>query len=175
MFTAILLSLTSGVLIFGWIKGKRYKESFYLIRRFLARAWDWKGITKEKEFWNTEFLLFLILIFLLLLGLCRFFDECNIVGMLNFSYYNSLERYIDAFTGDWSGDDIRAYLLIPLLSFCSITLIPQISLIVRHLRNMRQFDIEENLEKVDDLLSTGKINQEEYDYLRKQIFSKIIK
>ena len=135
-----MLSLTSGALIFGWIKGKRYKESFYLIRKFLGRSLDFKGITKEKEFWITEFILFLILIFLLLLGLCRFFDETDIIAMLDF-YNNinvSFDRYIDAFTGEWSGDDIRAYLLIPFLNFCLITLIPQISLIVRRLRHMRK-------------------------------------
>ena len=202
MITFFFLLILLGVLIFITkddeeeilLKNYKNKDPFYLknppinktplLEEFWTHAFNFKGKTTRRDFWITQGLLFLLYILLISISICLYLDF-NFGDLL----YIGLKR-------------VGPYIKIPTFVVSIISLIPSISIQVRRLRDVgrnplwilislipliggiillifylspSKEDIRQTkLEGLEELLSKGTIDEEEYKYMRKQILMKFI-
>ena len=158
-----------------------------LLVKFWKHSFDFKGKTKRSDFWITQGLIFLIYMLLVLISIVLYID-INYGLDYDYTYYQ------------WTG--LRPYILVSCYGFTFVSLIPSISLQVRRLRDCGKNPLwilislvpfiggilllifylspsiedirQRKLEGLENLLSKGTIDEEEYKYLRKQILLKFM-
>ena len=149
----------------------------YYKKEFWNRSFDFGGETSRKSFWKVVGWNLLIELILVVIGLGTSFE----------SSIKELSNY---------------FVLVPFYGFIIISLIPSISIQVRRLRNSGRNPLwmlmsfvpfvggiillifylsiskedrrERKLQLLEDLLSKGKIDDDEYKYIRKQILLKFL-
>ena len=149
----------------------------YYQKEFWNRSFDFGGKTSRKSFWNVFGWNLLIELILVVSGLGTSFESSR----------KELSNY---------------FVLVPFYGFIIISLIPSISIQVRRLRDIGRNPLwmlmsfvpfvggiillifylstskedrrERKLQLLEDLLSKGKIDDDEYKYMRKQILLKFL-
>ena len=149
----------------------------YYQKEFWNRSFDFGGETSRKSFWKVFGWNLLIELILVLIGLGTSFESSR----------QELSNY---------------FVLVPFYGFIIISLIPSISIQVRRLRDIGRNPLwmmmsfvpfvggiillifylstskevirERKLQLLKDLLSKGKIDEDEYKYIRKQILLKFL-
>ena len=156
---------------------------------FWKRSFNFKGITKRRNFWITQAWYLLHVILLVIFGIILFVD----FKMLNNNSYVN-----------WS--EVGPFILIPIYAFSIVSFIPSISLQVRRLRDAAKNPLwilinfvpfiggivllifylspskkrkiknklQDKLKEVENLLTQGTIDEEEYKYMRKKILTNYV-
>ena len=198
---SFLIAVLFIALIYQWFTPGELVIPKYL-GKFWSNSFNFQGTSKRKDFWFTEAYLFLVLFLLITLGLFIGLDQ----GWHCSSYDNNgicVERYyyVGQFFYTFPKQDWRPFIFIPIYGFFILTVIPNISLQIRRLRDLGKTPLwiilnlipfggiillifyagpskedrrERKLQLIEDLLSKGKIDEEEYKYMRKQILLKFM-
>ena len=161
------------------------------LAKFWKHSFNFNGKTKRRDFWITQGLVFLLYLFLVLISITLFLDR-NYFWEYDFTWYQwtGLRPYILV-----SSYGFSAVSLIPSVSLqvrrlrdaarnplwilaCFIPIIGGIVLLVLYLSPSREkrlpMTLQDRLSEVEDLLTKGTIDEEEYKYMRKKILTKYI-
>ena len=163
--------------------------------KFWTNSFNFGGVTKRKEFWITQALVLIQIIILVIFGICLFFDTGGwdyrydrvedlvypmrdiskfiLYPIYSFSIFSlipsislQVRRLRDTAKNPW-------WILISFVPF-----VGGIVLLIFYLSPSRTkrlpMTLQERLNEVEDLLTKGTIDEEEYKYMRKQILSKHI-
>ena len=161
-----------------------------LFKEYWKRSFNFKGITKRGDFWIIQAWLLLHSGLLVIVGICLFKDIYWVFGnpyysdgkdigpyilmpIYGFSIVSSIQsislqvrRLRDAAKNPW-------WILISFVPF-----VGGIVLLIFYLSPSRTkrlpMTLQDRLNEVEDLLTKGTIDKEEYKYMRKQILSKHI-
>ena len=179
-------------------KTKKNKKNYFL--DYWKNAFNFKGKTKRKDFWITQVILFFLFIYLtILISNLAVVNEC-IAQDKYFGLWMNCDKSV--FNTFWYLQKINNLLLpysiiflIPSISLqirrlrdaaknplwfliCFVPFIGGIVLLIFYLSPSRKkrlpMTLQDRLSEVEDLLTKGTIDEEEYKYMRKQILSKHI-
>ena len=174
-----------------YLTKKPSEKIFFHLEEFWKLSFVFKGKTKRSDFWITQLLIFSIYIILAAIGICLFADINYGLGWDLYSFrWDGIEPYIltpiyvfsiiclipnislqvrrlrDAAKNPW-------WILISFIPFLG-----GILLLVFYLSPSKKIrlpmKLEDRLNKVEDLLYQGTINEEEYKYMRKKILTKYV-
>ncbi len=174
--------LLFGLFTFLW---ETEKYNFVYFKNFLINSFDFKGKTKRKDFWSTYAWILLISPFLVISGITLFKDLGGASANRNIILFAITPILLEII-----------FLLIPNLSlqirrlrdtgrnplWIFLNSIPYgigaIVLLIFYLSPSKErktkATLQDKLKEVEDLLSKGTIDEEEYKYMRKQILGKHI-
>ena len=178
---------TAPVLLSTSLLGKLDPTS--LLEKFWKHSFNFKGKIKRKEFWITQGFIFLLYLLSVSISICLFLD-INYVGNSYDFEWTGVTTYI------WiSFYGFSLVCLIPSISiqvrrlrdaarnpwWILISFVPFVGgivLLIFYLSPSRTkrlpMTLQDRLNEVEDLLTKGTIDEEEYKYMRKQILSKHI-
>lgn len=176
------------------VRGKKRKEkglNYFL--EFWKNSFNFKGNTKRSEFWITQLFLLFQYVYAVILGINIYLINYTSRLYCRGNYFECEEideRLIFQFTINL------------IIGFSFLTLIPSLSLQIRRLRDFGRNPLwvlislipfvggilllifylspskedirQRKLEGLEELLSKGTIDEEEYKYMRKQILMKFV-
>ena len=170
---------------------KPYLKKFSHLEEFWKLSFVFKDKTKRSDFWITQLFIFLIYIILVAIGICLFAD-------INYGWGWDLYSFRWTGVGPYILIPIFTFSIVSLIPSISlqvrrlrdvgrnplwmlINFVPFVGVIVLLIfylspsrKKRSPITLQDRLNEVEDLLTKGTIDEEEYKYMRKKILTKYI-